>query len=260
MTVFGIKHRLAPWLVLLCCLSGMVQADWWWQNGEEEPPQPQVQVAEPFVALRSGPGAMYPVIHTSERGEWLTLHIRKTTWIKVSDDKGREGWVHVNDIQRAKDGRGRLVQLDAPRFDDFKTRRWESGLMMGEFDSTAVNAAYAGYWLTEHISAELWGSQILGTASEIRMFNLNLLHQPFSNWRVSPFFTLGFGHMFIKPKATLAQSEDRDDSTANVGLGLRYYVSDRYFLRMEVKDYKVFTSRESNEEATEWKLGLSVFF
>ena len=44
------------------------------------------------------------------------------------------------------------------------------------------------------------------------------------------------------------------------GLGARFYINDRYFLRMEVKDYKIFTDRETNEEATEWKIGLSVFF
>jgi hypothetical protein len=27
-----------------------------------------------------------------------------------------------------------------------------------------------------------------------------------------------------------------------------------------VKDYKVFTTRSTNEEATEWKIGLSIFF
>lgn len=261
MTAFVKQPGLWCLALLLCFGSGRLCADWWWSGDDDAPAQqPQVQVAEPFTQWRSGPGSMYPVIHSSERGEWLTLHKRKTSWIQVTDDEGREGWVHVDDILLTKDGRGRKVQLQAPRFDDFRTRRWEAGLMMGEFDSTAVNAAYAGYWLTEQLSAEFWASQILGNASEIRMANINLLHQPFSNWRVSPFFTLGFGHIFIKPKATLAQSDDRDDSTAHVGVGLRYYVTERYFLRMEVKDYKVFTKRESNEEATEWKIGLSVFF
>lgn len=231
--------------------------DWWW--GSEEP-LPQVQVAEPFVEWRTGPAAGYPVVRVSERGEWLQLLMRKTQWLKVRDDKGREGWVHVSDIGLTRDGEGNQVSLSEPKFDDFSTRSWEGGLMFGQFEDSAVNAAYLGYSMTENLSAELWGSQVLGSASEILLVNANIVHQPFPRWRVSPFFTLGVGHIFINPKATLAQPENRDDTIAHAGLGLRIYVTDRYFVRAEVKDYKVFTNRQTNEEATEWKLGLSVFF
>jgi len=220
----------------------------------------QVQVAEPFIEWRRGPAEGYPVIHVSERGEWLNLLIRKTQWMKVRDSQGREGWVSVDDLLLTKEGSGELVSLVEPRFDDFSTRRWEAGLMMGEFESTAVNAAYAGYWMTENLSAELWGSQVLGSASEILMVSVNILHQPFPEWRFSPFFTLGAGKTFIQPKATLVDESNRNEDTVHTGIGARFYITDRYFVRMEVKDYKVFTDRKTNEEATEWKIGLSVFF
>jgi len=242
---------------LLLIQTGFVHADGWF---DDETVEARVQVKVAFVEWRSGPAAGYPVIHVSERDEWLSISKRRTSWIKVADDDGREGWVHVDDVLEMHDATGKRVSIREPRLDDFSTRRWEMGLMMGEFDSTAVNAAYAGYAMTKNLSLELWGSQVLGNASEIVMANLNIVHQPFPRWRVSPYFTLGVGHIFVDPKATLVQAEDRDDSTANVGLGLRYYVTARYFLRLEVKDYKVFTNRETNEEATEWKIGLSVFF
>jgi hypothetical protein len=114
--------------------------------------------------------------------------------------------------------------------------------------------------MTRNLSAELWASQILGSASEIRMVNANLVHQPFPHWRVSPFFTLGVGHLWVDPKATLAEPEERDNSVGHAGFGIRAYITDRYFIRAEVKDYKVFTTRSTNEEATEWKIGLSIFF
>ena len=168
--------------------------------------------------------------------------------------------VDIEDILLTREGSGDLVSIVEPRFDDFSTRRWESGLMMGEFDSAAVNAAYLGYWMTEHLSAEIWGSQVLDSKSEIRLASLNLLHQPFPQWRLSPFFTLGVGQVFIKPKSTLVNVADSEDTAMNVGIGLRYYVTDRYFIRGEVKEYKIFTNRETNEEAIEWKIGLSIFF
>ena len=152
------------------------------------------------------------------------------------------------------------VALPVPDFSEFRNRRLEAGLMMGEFDGAAVTAAYGGYWMTRNLAAELWLSQVLGSASEIRKINANLVHQAFPHWRVSPYFTLGIGHLWIDPKATLAEPEQRDNMVGHAGIGVRAYVTDRYFIRAEVKDYKVFTDRETNEEATEWKIGLSIFF
>ena len=139
----------------------------------------KVQVSEAFVEWRSGPAEGYPVFHVSERGEWLHILHRKTDWIKVGDQAGREGWIKIADILLMNDGSGERVSIVEPQFDDFNTRRWEAGLMSGEFKNAAVNSAYLGYWLTNNLSLELWGSQVLGDASEIKIFNVNLLHQPF---------------------------------------------------------------------------------
>jgi uncharacterized protein YgiM (DUF1202 family) len=233
-------------------------ADWLW--GSDDEPQPQVKVVKPFIEWRTGPAVGYPVFHTSEKGEWLTLQKRRTSWLKVTDHKGREGWVKVGDVLETEDGTGERVVLNQPRFDDFGSRRWEAGLLMGQFEDAASTAVYGGIAMTENLSAELWATQILGSASEIRMFNVNIVHQPFPQWQISPFMTLGAGHIFIKPKSTLAVPEDRDNSIGHAGLGVRAYVTDNYFIRAEVKDYKIFTNRATNEEALEWKIGLSVFF
>ena len=246
-------------LVCLALFSQAVLADWWSWWGEDEGPQ-LVQVVEPFIEVRTGPADVYPVVHSAEQGEWLTILRRKTSWMKVEDERQRQGWVHIEDIVLTNDISGEAVNITAPRFDDFRTRRWEGGLLMGEYDSSAVTAAYLGYWMTENLSAELWGSQVLGDLSEVRILSLNLLHQPFPHWRYSPFFSLGVGEAYVKPKETFIQPDNTQETQMNVGIGMRFYVTNRYFFRMEVKDYKIFTQEKSNEEATEWKLGLSVFF
>lgn len=233
----------------------------WWSFFDEDSDQLLVlTVAEAFVNLRSGPASGYPVFHVSERGETLTVKSRKTDWIKVQDSDEREGWVSVGDIQKMHDAGGGLVILDEPKFEDFTTHPWEAGLLAGNFDQSAVNSAYVGYWMTENLSLELWASQVLGDASESKLLNINIVHQVFPTWRFSPFFTLGAGKILIQPKATLSNESERTEDTLSAGLGVRYYLSNRYFLRFEFKDYKIFTNRENNEEASEWKLGLSVFF
>tara|TARA_R110001592_G_scaffold52649_8_gene161292 strand:+ start:27046 stop:27882 length:837 start_codon:yes stop_codon:yes gene_type:complete len=233
----------------------------WWSFFDSQDDQVLVlKVAEPFVNLRSGPASGYPIFHVSERGEQLTILSRKTDWIKVKDASDRSGWVSVSDVEKMHNLSGSQVILDEPKFEDFTTHPWEAGLLAGNFDQSAVNSAYLGYWMTENLSLELWASQVLGEASESKLVNINIVHQVFPTWRFSPFFTLGAGKIFIKPKSTLSSESARNEDTLNAGVGLRYYLSNRYFLRFEFKDYKIFTNRETNEEASEWKLGLSVFF
>lgn len=220
----------------------------------------QAKVVEPFLNLRTGPGVGFPVFHAVEQGEWVGFLRRKTTWVKLRDSKGREGWAHQDDVERLVDSDGRQIAFDEPEFGNFATRRWEAGVLFGDFEGAPVISGYGGYWLTPNLSAELWGSQVLGDFSEILLVNVNIVHQPFPEWRVSPFFTLGTGSVWINPKSTLVNTEDRREDSAHVGFGARWYVTDRYFLRFEYKDYVIFTDRERNEEAEEWKLGLSVFF
>lgn len=245
-------------LALVFLQPAVAHADWWWSDSAAQPPR--VQVVEPFAPWHTGPASGYPVTRVSERGERLQLLMRKTRWMKVRDDKGREGWVRVSDIGLTRDAQGEPVQIGEPGFEDFTGRTWELGLMLGDFEGATVNSINAGYWMTENLAIELSGSQVLGNASEILMANANLVHQPFPRWRISPFFTLGLGQLFIDPKASLAEPENRSNLAAHAGAGLRFYVTDRYFLRAEVKDYTVFTDRKTNEEAFEWKVGLSIFF
>ena len=92
------------------------------------------------------------------------------------------------------------------------------------------------------------------------MVNVNLVHQPFPSWLVSPYFALGTGVVNIEPKATLVQAESRTDQEAHVGFGLRTYLSERFLIRAEYRSYVIFTKRDSNEEVDEWKAGFAFFF
>lgn len=260
-------HYLKLFLLFLSALgllanAQLVQADdeSWLDWFSSTTPVQRIQVSAPFIALRTGPADVYPVTHSAEQGEWLEILYRKTLWFKLRDERGREGWAHIRDIESTLDGSGDQVAIKAPKFDDFRTRRWEAGLLMGEHDDEPVNALYLGYWLTNNISTELWAEQVLGKQDERQIVALKLVHQPFAEWRYSPFFSLGIGSARIKPKAVLLERKDSDDELATVGLGMRIYVNERFFVRAEVSEYKFFTKDESNEEAKQWKLGLSVFF
>ena len=86
------------------------------------------------------------------------------------------------------------------------------------------------------------------------------MHQPFPEWRVSPYFKLGAGIIQTSPFTTLVQTPDRTDEIVNVGVGVKAYISRQFFIRAEYSSHTILTSRNDNDEVEEWKLGFSVFF
>ena len=72
--------------------------------------------------------------------------------------------------------------------------------------------------------------------------------------------SLGGGIINTEPKGTIVATTDRTDNIAHVGIGIRAYLTRRFVFRAEYKTYVVFTSRDDNEEPTEWKAGFSFFF
>ncbi len=220
----------------------------------------QSTVAQPYIDMRTQPGRGYPVFHVAERGDKLELLFQRTDWIKVRTAKGIEGWVHVNDIGRTLDARGEPLAFKSPDFDSYTSRTWEFGFMVGDYDSTDTLVAYLGWHFTPNLSLELAASENYGDFSDGKMATASIVHQMFPQWRYSPFLTIGGGVRQTNPRSTLVSTEDRTDNTANVGAGLRVYLTKRLLLRLQYKYYVVMTDRDDDEEVNEWTVGLSAFF
>jgi hypothetical protein len=253
-------RRICAVFLMACLLATPAVADWRdWLPGGDNAGQP-VSVTVPYLEWRSGPGEGYPVVFASEQGDQLWLEAQRTGWVRVRDKRGREGWVRVRDLQGTRDVQGQTPELAGADFESFRTRNAEAGILMGEWEGAFLASAYGGWQMTRNLGLEVSASQVLGSLSESRFVTIGLVHQAFPHWRVSPFFSLSTGYIFIDPKASLAEPEEREHSMASAGLGLRVYVAGRYFIRGEVREHRIFTKRETNEEAREWKIGLSVFF
>src|SRR5262252_10579475 len=59
----------------------------------------QVVIDDPFIELHTGPGRGYPVFFIAERGEHIALLKQKTEWYKVRVQRGKEGWVHRDQLK-----------------------------------------------------------------------------------------------------------------------------------------------------------------
>ncbi|MFK8053757.1 MAG: SH3 domain-containing protein [Woeseiaceae bacterium] len=220
----------------------------------------EVQVADPFLEMHTGAARGYPITNVVEQGERVQIIRRKTEWFKVRTDRGAEGWVHISQLELTLDEAGELTEIESVGRDEFLQRRWETGIMTGDFSGADTVSIYGGYSLTRNLSIELWGAQLIGNFTNGWLGTANIVHETWPEWRVSPYFTLGTGVVRTEPKSTLVITPDRTDQVALVGAGVRAYVTRRFVLRAEYKSYVVLTSRDENEEVEEWKVGFGFFF
>ncbi|WP_255399596.1 SH3 domain-containing protein [Oceanicoccus sp. KOV_DT_Chl] len=206
------------------------------------------------------PGRYYPIFYVAERGETVEVLFQRTDWYKVRHPRGKEGWVYVDEMALTVDHLGEPLKVNQANFDGFKERQWEAGFMAGDFGGNDALSVYGGYHFTRNLSAELEYTESFGTVSDGQAVTLNLVHQPFPDWRYSPFLTIGGGIRDTNPKSNLVSTEDRSDNAANVGAGMRIYLTRRIFVRLQYKNYAVLTDRDDDEEVEEWKIGISAFY
>ena len=217
-------------------------------------------VAEPFLELHTGPGRGFPVFHVVDKGEQIDVVKRRTDWFKVRDERGIEGWAAQRDMLKTVLADGSPFTFSLGDRAGFTSHRWEMGVFAGDYSGASLISTYGSFSFNPQLAAELSVGQFLGNASNGYVADLGLTHVFAPEWRLSPFAMLGTGMVRIEPKGTLVQPPDRSDQTAYWGLGARYYLTRRFFLRGEYKNHIVFTSRNDNDKVNEWKLGFAFFF
>jgi hypothetical protein len=219
-----------------------------------------VVVQDPFLELRSGPGRGFPVFHVVDRGASVELLRRRTDWIKVRDGDGTEGWVHRGQLERTLTPGGESVTLPGPSPEARTEHRWEVGLVTGGLEGASLVGVQGAWAATPTLHVRADATQLLGDYSNGWLGTVGVAHVFAPHWRVSPFVGIGGGVLYVEPKATLVQPDDRTDSTAYAGLGLRGYLTNRFLLQAEYRQFVVFTSRDDNEEIDEWTVSFVYFF
>ena len=219
----------------------------------------ELVVADPYLELHTGPGRGYPVFYVVERGASVKVIKQRTDWYLVSVAY-REGWVSREQMVATLELTGEPADLKQPTLANLATRRWEAGVMLGDFGGASLISLFVGYGISQHLSAELHVSDALGNISNQELATIGLVHTFAPEWRVSPYFGVGAGYIHTSPSATLVQVRDRTDQIGYAQVGVRMYLTRRFLARAEYRNNSIFTSRNNNEAADEWKAGFAFFF
>jgi opacity protein-like surface antigen len=213
----------------------------------------------PFVELRSGPSAGYPVVHIVEKNENVIVLIKRTSWLKVKDKRGIEGWLHEEDLFGLSQN-GEAIAQEENTQQGFQNRDVEGGVMYGDLEGANFYNVYLGYVLTPVFSTEVSLGKALGNISDSNLFEVMLLAQPIPDWIVTPYIGIGGGFIDTQPHSVLADSESRQSTLMSAAAGIKYHIARNFLLRAEYKFSLALTDRDINEEIHTWKIGFSVFF
>jgi SH3-like domain-containing protein len=220
----------------------------------------RLRVADPYLELHTGPGRGFPVFFVVARDEWVEVQLRSTDWFKVRTDGGKEGWVHRSQLANTFTVAGMPKSFRDVALDDYLARRLQMGAAWGEFKNEPMLKVWTSYRMSETLHLEGTIGQVQGTFSGTDIWHVNLLAEPLSDLRLSPFFSLGVGKFKNLPNTTLVGALPVDAKLANGSLGLRYYLTDRFIARADYTIYTAFVGDVRTGEYRAWTIGLAFFF
>jgi hypothetical protein len=119
---------------------------------------------------------------------------------------------------------------------------------------------WGSYRLSDTLSLEATVGQVQGVFSGTDLWHANLLAEPWSDQRLSPFFGIGVGKFRNFPNSTLVGAQPTDANLTNAMLGVRWHLSDRFVLRADYGIYTAFVSDLRSQEFRAVTAGLSFFF
>ncbi len=207
--------------------------------------QEKVQITDPYIELRTGPGRGFPVFFVAGREEWIEILLRHTDWFKVRTANGQEGWVNRAQLETTLTAAGTTKAFRDILLDDYLRRKLEVGAAWGLFDGEPVIKIWSAYRFADALSVEATIGQVQGTFSGTEFWNINLNVEPWSDRRLSPFFGVGVGRFKNIPNASLVSATVTNANLATAAIGLRYYITDRFVARL---DYSIYTAYVSDVE------------
>ena len=220
----------------------------------------RLQVTDPYIELRTGPGRGFPVFFVTKRGDFIEIELRHTDWYRVKTDDGKVGWVTRQQLESTLTAAGATKSFRDVLLDDYLSRKVQLGGAWGHFHSEPMLKLWTSYRLSETLSLEGTIGQVQGVFSGSDFWHINVVSEPWSDRRISPFFGVGIGKFKNFPNLSLIGATTTDAKLANAQVGVRYHLTDRFVLQV---DYSLYTAFVSDQKSTEYRAltaGVSFFF
>lgn len=220
----------------------------------------QVTVVEAYIELHTGPGSGFPIFFVEQRGNKIEILKRKTDWFKVHTESNKVGWVSRSQLEETLTAAGVKKTFKDILLDDFIKSRLEFGIAGGLFENEQSFTIRTGYKMTPNIVFELAYTKIAGKFSSSTLYQGNFNLQLYPDSRFSPFLYIGYGKFENVPSSSLVSKKNQTLNMGNAGLGIKFYISDRFYFRADASTYVVLVGDNRSDEYSHFSAGFSFFF
>jgi hypothetical protein len=223
-------------------------------------------VMDTFLEMHSGPGRGYPVIHTMEQDEHITVIRRRGSWYQVKNKHDKSGWIQQEKLARTIAPSGLPAALPDTQHGDYLAQQGRVGFSLGQQGDAETANLVAGFRLFSFVGAEIeygqvFGSAVDGTKYDGISYGANILVEPIKSWSFTPFVIAGIGKQSWEVKAKQAvgsRNEFHVDQTF-WGAGINYYIGYNFVVRSEYRQIELSGNNNSSRN-TAWRIGFSSFF
>lgn len=214
-----------------------------------------VEVTDPYLEVRTGPGRGYPITFVVPRGEWIGVLLRQTDWFKLQTERGRQGWVHRAQLRNTLSAAAAHESLRDVVLEGYLRRRVELGAAWGHIKSEPMAKLWTGYRPYETLLIEASVGQLQSGFAGTEFWQINLNAEPWSDRTWSPFLAIGAGRFRNLPATGSPSAITTSTVLANAkfldgSLGIRYRLGEHYALRA---DYTIYTIFIGNNRISEFR-------
>jgi hypothetical protein len=196
----------------------------------------------------------------ASRAEWIAVELRHTDWYKVRTEGDKVGWVHRSQLETTLTEAGGTKTFRDLMLDDYLRRKVQFGVGWGRFEGEPMLKLWTGWRMSDTLSIEGDMGQVQGLYSGSHFWHVDLVAEPWSDRRLSPFFSVGFGRFRNVPQLSLVDAVPTDAKLAHAALGLRWHLSERFVLHTDYSLHTAFVADTRSSEFKAWTAGLAFFF
>lgn len=223
-----------------------------------------LQVIDVYADVHAGPGRGYPVFYAVEQGEAIEIIAKRPGWYEIRLQNGRTGWVTAKQISRTVQATGEPADLPEVSFGNYLKNSFLLGLSSGVFTSGELKNSdhwtfSLGYRPISWAALDAEYGKLYGEDVRGDYYGINLIVEPFSQWRLSPYLLVGAGEMDVDSQPKLVPLEIQKSDFNNMAFGLNYYLGRNFLMRAEYRTLTVSTDNKDADLAT-WKIGFNTFF
>jgi hypothetical protein len=217
--------------------------------------QEKVQITDPYIELRTGPGRGYPVFFVAGRDEWIEILLRQTDWYKVRAANGQEGWVNRAQLETTLTEAGTAKVFRDVLVDDYLRRKLELGAAWGQFEGEPMLKIWTAYRFADALSVEAAIGQVQGTYSGTEFWNINLNVSRGRIARLSPFSASVWAASRTSEREPRQRGRDRCQP-GQCGNALRYYIAERFVARLDLLDLPAYVGQQ-HARIRAWTIGIA---